>query len=111
MTAHSNPPPLRVLRRVALVEGTTLVLLMMVAMPLKYLAGIEAPVQVLGPLHGAAFLIYLYTVAESWGAAELTPLLTLRAILAAQIPFGTWLNDRALARQAANLTPSRKDPI
>ncbi|HMA50030.1 MAG TPA: DUF3817 domain-containing protein [Magnetospirillaceae bacterium] len=47
------------LRAVALVEGSAFLLLLFVAVPLKHLAGIDAPVLILGPLHGIAFLAYV----------------------------------------------------
>lgn len=97
---HPSYPPLRSLRRIAIVEGATLIILVLIAVPLKRLAGIDELVSVMGPVHGAAFMIYLYAVAEAWGAGELTGWLTKRAVLAAQIPFGTWINDRALERHA-----------
>ena len=43
---------------VAVLEGASLLLLLGVAMPLKYLAGIPEPTRVLGLLHGLAFLAY-----------------------------------------------------
>jgi integral membrane protein len=43
---------------VAAAEGASFVLLLAVAMPLKYLAGIPEPTRVIGLLHGLAFLAY-----------------------------------------------------
>lgn len=43
---------------VAALEGTSFLLLLVVAMPLKYLAGIPEPTRVIGLLHGLAFLAY-----------------------------------------------------
>ena len=92
--------PMQRLRLFAIVEGATLIGLLLIAVPLKRLAGMDAAVSTMGPIHGFAFLIYTYLVFEAWGARDLTPALALRSLIAALIPFGTWINDRALAERA-----------
>lgn len=49
-------PRLRFLRAVSLTEGLSFLLLLLVAMPLKYAWGYPHPVQYLGWAHGALFL-------------------------------------------------------
>lgn len=44
------------MRRVALVEAVSYLLLLGLAMPLKYLAGLAAPVKVAGWIHGGLFV-------------------------------------------------------
>jgi integral membrane protein len=43
---------LKALRLIALLEGTTLILLVLVAMPLKYQFGLPIAVSIMGPIHG-----------------------------------------------------------
>lgn len=43
---------------VAALEGASFLLLLVVAMPLKHLAGIPEPTRIIGLLHGLAFLAY-----------------------------------------------------
>ena len=50
---------LRQLRLVALLEGTSFLVLLFVAMPLKYLAGLPLAVRIVGSLHGLLFLMFL----------------------------------------------------
>ena len=95
--------PLRNLRRFGILEGATLVGLILVAVPLKRLAGWDAGVAITGPIHGFAFLVYVYLVFEARGARELTIWLVGRSLIAALIPFGTWINDRELLRQSERL--------
>jgi len=52
------------LRRMALFEGITLLVLILVAVPLKYAAHWPLGVRIVGPIHGLAFLAY------SWGLIE-----------------------------------------
>lgn len=47
------------LRIAALIEGITCIALYLVAMPLKYVAGIETAVKVPGMVHGIFFIAYL----------------------------------------------------
>jgi integral membrane protein len=87
------------LRLAGLVEGTTLLLLIGVAVPLKRLAGWPEGVSVMGPLHGLAFLVYVYALAEAASAGAWPRRDIARAALAPLLPFGTFLNDRWLRRR------------
>ena len=106
----SQSVPLRILRKVAVLEGATLIMLMLVAVPLKHLAEYDMAVSIIGPIHGIAFLVYLYAVFEAWGARELSGWAVLRCFLAALVPFGTWVNDRTLARQAKAVDTAPNSP-
>lgn len=96
--------PLRFLRAIAILEGTTLVALMLVAVPLKRLAGIDDAVTIMGPVHGVAFLVYLYATVEAWAAGWLPAYRLALCVLVAFIPFGTWVHDRYLR------VPAIRDP-
>lgn len=94
---------LRRLEQVSLVEATTLVLLVCVAVPLKHLARWPLGVAVIGPIHGMAFLTYgwvaLQTVAGGgWRRAE-----GARLLLLAMIPFGGYFNLPLIRRKRIGL--------
>lgn len=88
-------PPLDDLARVAgWLEGVSFPLLMLVAMPLKYLAAEPRPVMALGGAHGALFTLFAVLVALAahqgrWSAGRLA-----WAAAAAVMPFGPFLLDR-----------------
>ncbi|WP_454724472.1 MULTISPECIES: DUF3817 domain-containing protein [Cupriavidus] len=94
------------LRRLAfasVIEGTTLMLLAGVAVPLKHLGGWPVGVQVLGPLHGLALLIYLWiamqTVAEAgWPRRDVVSV-----FLAPILPFGGFFNAAFVSRKIAGI--------
>lgn len=92
-------------RKVALVEGITTLLLFLVAMPLKYLAGQPFLVPPVGWIHGVAFIAYVVLMVPTFIAARVGPVGWLRTFVAALFPFGTFINDawlkRTLARQDA----------
>ena len=50
---------LRQFRVIALLEGASFIVLLFVAMPLKYLAGMPLPTRVAGSVHGLLFLLFI----------------------------------------------------
>lgn len=85
------------LRLAGYLEGTTLILLLLVAVPLKRLAGIEGFVTVMGPIHGGSFILYFVCAINAVSALSFKPRETARIVIAALVPFGTFINDRFLA--------------
>lgn len=92
----------RLLRTIAFIEGTTLVALVFLGMPLKHLFGIGMPNMILGPTHGVAFIAY--------AAAMLVAVVIYRrsfewlvmAMLASIIPGGTfWFFAKPAASEAS----------
>lgn len=53
------------LRKTSLTEATSYLLLLAVAMPLKYIAGIAVGVQVIGMIHGVLFLILIWLLVRT----------------------------------------------
>ena len=95
---------LSILRKIGFAEGLSWLLLLGIAMPLKYMAGEPMPVKIVGWIHGLlfiAFLIQLYRVqsAYRWPLKK-----TVLGILAAFLPFGTWIFDAQLKKQEQALT-------
>lgn len=94
---------LRRMRIISVLEGSTLLLLVLGALPLKHVLGLPIATKIMGPVHGLAFLLYVWMLVPTvsgggWSRAE-----TLRMVMAAFIPFGAFLNERALARRQAAL--------
>lgn len=98
---------LRWLRWASLSEGATLILLVCLAVPLKRLAGLPEFVTVMGPVHGAAFLIYVAMVVRAGSAGLLTAAETTRLMLVAFVPFGAFFIVGMFRRKAAALTLTR----
>lgn len=85
-------------RQVAWLEGASLVLLMLVVMPLRRLAGIQLDGGLLGWTHGVLFLVYLQAL---WSTGRLRGWSAGRYALglgAAVVPMGTFFFERAAAR-------------
>lgn len=94
MRALTMSGTLKPLRIASWIEGATLVLLVMVAVPLKRLAGVPEAVSVLGPVHGAAFLTYLLMLAWYLHMRRLRVGAAAVLMAAALIPFGAFLVGR-----------------
>lgn len=92
--------PLRTLRLASLGEAVTLLLLVCIAVPLKRLAGWPVGVSVMGPIHGAAFVMYTLMVLRHSGAGQLTARETAQLLLAAFAPFGAFLVGGIFKRRA-----------
>jgi integral membrane protein len=91
--------PLRRLRFIGFWEGISYLVLLLVAMPLKYFAGWPEAVRIVGSVHGGLFILFVLSVAEvtirrPWWS----PLFWLAAALAALVPCGTFVFDGWLAR-------------
>jgi integral membrane protein len=92
----------RRLRLAALLEGTTLLALIFVAVPLKHLAGQPEATTWLGPVHGGAFLFYLWTLVSVAVDERWSLLRTLGWGIAAVAPFGTFAAVQLHSQQEAN---------
>ena len=85
---------LRLLRITGIVEGISFLVLLLVAMPLKYWAGWPLAVTAVGWAHGVLFIAYLGAVLL---AAPVMPYNLLKigvAFAAALVPIGTFWLDR-----------------
>jgi integral membrane protein len=94
---------LKTFRIVAITEATSF-LALLIASVLKRTADAEIGVTVLGPIHGALFLAYVYLALavrpeEGWSART-----TLLVLLGAVVPFGGYVVDRWL-------TSSSRSPV
>lgn len=81
-------------RRVAIAEGISFLVLLLIAMPLKYLADIPQPVTYVGWAHGVLFVAFLALAYEVKTALNKNFLWLLKAFIASLFPFGTFVFDR-----------------
>lgn len=87
------------LRLIAIMEGISLLSLFLISLPLKHLFGISVVSQILGPLHGALFLLFVfqtlsYGVEHRWKFQKTT----WKVLLACLIPFGTFYIDHKILK-------------
>jgi integral membrane protein len=97
---------LRRMRLVSLLEGTTLVILVFIAVPLRHLGGYRIATMIIGPVHGMAFLFYIWMLVQTISGGSVPKRHALRLIAAAFVPFGAFFNERILRKAQATLAAS-----
>jgi len=83
-------------RMVAIAEGISFLILLLIAMPLKYMFDIPQAVKIFGWVHGALFVTYIYLAFGVFTSFKKDLLWLGKAFLAAILPFGTFILDREL---------------
>jgi len=99
--AHAAPRAIARLRRVGVAEGISFLVLLGVAMPLKYWAGIPMAVKVVGWAHGILLILLVLALAEAKHRARWSMSYAGVVFLAALVPFGPFMIDRRLQRDEA----------
>lgn len=80
-------------RTVAFWEGISFLILLLIAMPLKYVWGYPLAVRIVGSVHGLLFVAYLATLLPLFGA--LGGKRVVIALIASLVPCGTfWLESK-----------------
>jgi len=80
----------RMFEVLAVLEGTSFLLLLGVAMPLKYLAGITLATRILGMVHGLAFVAYEMQVLNALATKRWPGRTIALGALAGFLPLGTF---------------------
>ncbi|MBB3111245.1 integral membrane protein [Paenibacillus phyllosphaerae] len=86
-------------RVIAFVEGLSFLILLFIAMPLKYWADMPGAVTVTGGIHGALFGLYMLAMLHAAFEAKWRWTRLLLAFVLAFIPFGTFYLDAKLRKQ------------
>lgn len=86
------------LRLVGLLEGISFLLLLGVAMPLKYLAGRPEAVRIVGMAHGILFLLYLGATLQAAHEHRWSWKRTAVVAAASLLPFGPFYVDAKLLK-------------
>jgi integral membrane protein len=84
------------LRIIGFVEGVSFLVLLFIAMPMKYAFGMPEMVKKVGMMHGLLFVLYVMAVViakfeKDWSLGK-----TALALLVSFIPFGTFWADSKL---------------
>ncbi|MFX3623194.1 MAG: DUF3817 domain-containing protein [Ectobacillus sp.] len=90
--------PIGRLRSLGLIEGASFLLLLGVAMPLKYFAGFPLAVTITGSIHGLFFVLYILAVLNVMLVHRWPLLRVAAALIASLVPFGTFIFDAQLRR-------------
>lgn len=94
---------IRNLRWVGTAEGISFLVLLFIAMPIKYMLGIPELVKYVGWAHGILFIGYIAAVFAAIRAMQWNWFAVLVALAASLVPFGTFVLDRQLKRRQTEL--------
>ncbi len=86
------------LRLTGILEGLSFIILLLIAMPLKYLGGKPEMVRIIGMAHGVLFLLYITLVAHAKLQYQWSWKRMFWLWVASVIPFGTFYVDYKVLR-------------
>ncbi len=90
---------LRIFRTISLAEGASLLVLLFIAMPMKYFMGIPEVVKVVGWMHGILFIVYVGMLIIVQLTQRWSFIFFVGAFLASLVPFGTFILDKQLRKK------------
>ena len=98
-------------RKIAIAEGISFLVLLLIAMPLKYLGNLPAAVTIVGGLHGLLFIGFMVMAWEvkkeykkDWGWIA-------KSFIASILPFGTLVMDHKQWKKEEALLSDEKKMI
>jgi integral membrane protein len=88
------------LRIIGFLEGISLLALVFIAVPMKYYFQNPEGSKIIGPIHGALFLLFVFnalsvSVEQRWKFKDTT----WKVLLACVVPFGTFYIDHSILRK------------
>jgi len=89
-----NPIPF--LRTITLIEGVSFLVLLGIAMPLKYFAGLPMAVKLVGWIHGVLFVVFCAALLQTMLLVRWPLVRGAAVFVAALLPFGPFLMDRRM---------------
>ena len=89
----------RHVRLVGILEGISYLLLLGIAMPIKYLLGYPLAVRIVGSLHGVLFLWFLVALYRAHRDCRWSLLTSAQLFVASLVPFGFFLVEPKLRRE------------
>lgn len=106
MFKYSNTPLGR-FRLAGISEGISFIVLLFVAMPLKYMGDMPEAVKYVGWAHGLLFVLYILALMTVKFTVDWSFKKTTIAFLASLIPFGTFIMDKSLRKEEKLLQKQR----
>lgn len=93
---NTDNKSLNLLLKVGFAEGISFLVLLLIAMPLKYIAHMPLPVKIVGMLHGVLFVWFCIQLLKATLEYKWPIKTALIGFLLSFLPFGTFYLDRIL---------------
>ena len=90
-------------RMIGIAEGISFLILVLIAMPLKYIFHYPQAVKMFGWAHGVLFVSFIYFAFDVFGSFKKPFSWLVKAGLASVLPFGTFILDKELKKEEHNL--------
>ncbi|HEY3386908.1 MAG TPA: DUF3817 domain-containing protein [Saprospiraceae bacterium] len=87
-------------RKIAKFEGISYLVLLFIAMPLKYFANLPMAVSIVGSIHGLLFILFVVWMYIIYNTYNTNIKWMIKAFLASIIPFGTFVMDKEWKAEA-----------
>jgi integral membrane protein len=91
--------PMGRLRITAFLEGLSFLILLGIAMPLKYLGGMPMAVKFAGMTHGVLFILFLFSLIDVKISHRWTIAKSGMAFISSLLPFGTFVLDARVLKK------------
>ncbi|MEA3290600.1 MAG: DUF3817 domain-containing protein [Campylobacterota bacterium] len=88
-------------RLVATAEGISFIILLFIAMPLKYMYGMPIATKIVGMLHGGLFLWFIKAQYDAHKEYGFTTKFNTLAFIASLVPFATFYLEKKLKKMRA----------
>lgn len=89
---------IRKFRQLGIIEGYSYLILLFIAMPLKYYAGFPMAVKIVGMAHGILFIFFMIYLLKAWHDAKWNVYESMLFFIASLIPFGTFYTDKLVKK-------------
>ena len=83
------------------IEGYSFLVLLFLAMPLKYIMGFPVATKIAGMIHGILFIMFVYQLFEAKGEEGFSKKETLWYFILSLVPFGSFYTDKILKTKYA----------
>jgi integral membrane protein len=93
---------INIFRKVAVAEGISYILLIFIAMPLKYWAHIPEAVKYTGWAHGVLFMLYIVFFIMTWMEVKWNIGKAAMIVFASLLPFAPFWVDKRLRKDSEN---------
>jgi integral membrane protein len=81
------------------IEGISYIILLFIAMPLKYQFGYPIATKIAGMTHGLLVFAFIYQIIEAKKEAKFTPKETILYSILSLVPFGSFYTDKLLTKK------------
>jgi integral membrane protein len=93
----------QIFRKIAKYEGISYLLLLFIAMPMKYVYDLPLAVTFVGSIHGLLFILFMIWMYMVYDAYNTNFRWIVKAFLASIIPFGTFVMDKEWKAEAVKV--------